>query len=58
MLFVLNEYNIIKLKQFYKSKAIFIKKFFKDKIYKNTNNSYKTYDIVRNLIDLNHKTPI
>ena len=40
--FVLNEYNIIKLKQFYKSKAIFIKKFFKDKIYKNTNNSYKT----------------
>ena len=23
---------------------------------KNTNNSYKTYDIVRNLIDLNHNS--
>ena len=53
--FVLNEYNIIKLKQFYKSKAIFIKKFFKDKIYKNTNNSYKTYDKVVIRIDFKHK---
>ena len=52
--FVLNKYNIIKLKQFYKSKTIFIKKFFKDKIYKNTNNSYKTYDIVVILTDFKH----
>ena len=29
--FVLNEYNIIKLKQFYKSRAIFIKEIFKNK---------------------------
>lgn len=54
--FVLNEYNIIKLKQFYKSKTIFIKKFFKDKIYKNTNNSYKrkkiTLDDIIGIIDI------
>ena len=58
MLFVLNEYNIIKLKQFYKSRAIFIKKFLKDKIYKNTNNSYKTNAIVHMLIILTTKTQI
>ena len=52
--FVLNEYNIIKLKQFYKSKTIFIKKFFKDKIYKNTNNSCKTYKKVPILIYFKH----
>ena len=30
--------------------------FYIKKPYKNTNISYKTYDIVRNLINLNHKT--